>query len=80
MLRQIHKSDVLLPVDESTRPKKDANISVVLTMNHAKTADDDRNELGRIEDQNAGDESAVDVSVISVDESARNPKRTRRVR
>jgi len=49
-------------------------------MNHAKTADDDRNELGRIEDQNAGDESAVDVSVISVDESARDPKRTRRVR
>ena len=40
-------------------------------MNHAKTADDDRNELVRIEDQNAGDESAVHVSVISIDESAR---------
>ena len=67
----MHKSDVV-PFDESTRPKEDANTSVVLTMNHAKTADDDRNELVRIEDQNAGDESAVHVSVIT--------KRTRTLR
>lgn len=41
-------------------------------MNHdEQTADDDCNELGRIEDQNAADKSAVDVSVIPADESAR---------
>ena len=70
MLRQIHESDVV-SLDESTRPKADANIPVALMMNHVETAVDDCNELGRIEDQNAGDDSAVDVSAISVDESTR---------